>query len=104
MIEFHIEPAALRRLDEIHDYTCRRWGQEQAEHYMRRLFDCFEEIAARRMVWRTIPPAFGVAGYFCRCEHHYIYWKVRGDQDVAIFSILHERMHQADWIIRDAEA
>jgi toxin ParE1/3/4 len=101
---FRLEPAALQRLDEIADYTKDRWGREQAERYSRQLFACFRDIAERRVAWRNIPPEFGVEGYFCRCQHHHIYWKVHEGGDIAISSILHERMHQAARITRDASA
>jgi toxin ParE1/3/4 len=35
-------------------------------------------------------------GYYCRYEHHYIYWRQFADGTVGIVTILHERMHQMD--------
>lgn len=47
-------------------------------------------------MWRAIPAEFGVDGYYCRFEHHYIYWRILPDGAVGIVTILHERMHQMD--------
>ena len=94
MTSFRVQDRAGHRLDEIYVYTRERWGDEQAERYIRGLFSCFEQIASREIPWRAIPPEFGVDGYFCRYEHHYIYWRVLSDGIVGIVTVLHERMHQ----------
>ncbi|WP_428333710.1 type II toxin-antitoxin system RelE/ParE family toxin [Novosphingobium sp.] len=89
-----VEPAANARIDEIYVYTRDQWGQDQATGYLQGLFDRFGAIAARQFPWRPIPAEFGMRGYFCRYERHYIYWKVRNDGSIGIVTILHERMHQ----------
>mgnify|MGYP003575037875 CR=1 FL=1 len=96
MTSFRVSEVASQRLDEIFSYTRETWGEDQAEVYVRGLFACFERIAIREVVSRTIPAEFGVSGYYCRCEHHYIYWRRLSDEAVGIVTILHERMHQLD--------
>lgn len=93
---FRVQDAAGRRLDEIFVYTRDTWGDEQAIAYLRGLFARFEDIAAKRVVWREIPAEFGIDGYFCRYEKHVIYWRVLTGGDVGIATVLHERMHQFD--------
>jgi toxin ParE1/3/4 len=94
MTAFRVQDGAGHRLDEIYVYTRRTWGEAQADAYIRGLFDKFKAIAAREFPWRPIPADFGVDGYFCRHEKHYIYWKLLNDGTVGIVTILHERMHQ----------
>ena len=53
---------------------------------------------------RPIPAEFGVNGYFCRYERHYVYWKKLGNGDIGIVTILHERMHQIDRFRGDFES
>lgn len=36
---------------------------------------------------------FGVDGFYCRQEHHYIYWRLLSDGVVGIVTVFHERMH-----------
>jgi toxin ParE1/3/4 len=93
---FKVQDGASHRLDEIYEYTREAWGEAQAEHYLRGLFERFEAIAARRVPWRAVPAAFGVQGFVCRYEKHFIYWKVLDDGAVGIVTVLHERMHQTD--------
>ena len=102
MAKFRVSAIAGQRLDEIYAYTRERWGETQAEVYVRRLFDCFDRIARREVLWRAIPAEFGVEGYYGRCEHHYVYWRLLGDGAVGIVTILHERMHQMDRFRDDA--
>lgn len=96
MTAFRIQEGASSRLDQIYAYTRASWGEAQAEQYIRGLFERFEAIAARRFPWRSVPAEFGVDGYVCRYEKHFIYWKVLGDGAVGIVTVLHERMHQMD--------
>ena len=93
MSGFRVQDGAVHRLEDIYRYTAARWGEVQAERYIRGLFDRFEAIAARDVPWRPVPAEFGVDGFVCRYEKHLIYWRVLSDGDVGIVTILHERMH-----------
>lgn len=95
MAGFRVSERAGHSLDEIYVYTRELWGEAQAEHYIRSLFARFDAIAARFMPWRSIPAEFGVDGFYCHYEHHYIYWRLLSDGTVGIVTILHERMHQS---------
>lgn len=101
MAAYRVQQAAGRRIDDIFLYTRERWGQDQAEHYIRGLFARFEDIAARRCIWRDIPAELGVDGFYCRYERHYIYWRILSDGAVGIVTILHERMHRIDRFRQD---
>lgn len=96
MANVRVQDRAGRRLDEIYAYTRDGWGDEQAALYIRGLFECFDGIASRKIPWRTIPAEFGVDGFYCRHQHHYIYWRLLSDGAVGIVTVLHERMHQLD--------
>ncbi|MDB5438910.1 MAG: plasmid stabilization system [Caulobacteraceae bacterium] len=94
MNSFRIEQGAERRLEEIYRYTCDTWGEARAATYIKGMFQRFEAIARRQFPWRRIPTEFGLDGYFCRYEKHFIYWELLADGSVGILAILHERMHQ----------
>lgn len=96
MTAWRVQDAAERRLDDIYVYTRDTWGEEQAERYIRGIFVRFEEIVARHVAWRPVPRELGIDGFYCRYEHHYIYWRVLSDGTVGIVTILHERMHRID--------
>lgn len=96
MAGFRVQDRAGRRLDEIYSYTRDSWGEAQASRYVRGLFAQFDAIASRKIAWRAIPAEFGVDGFYCRHEHHYIYWRLLSDGAVGIVTILHKRMHQFD--------
>lgn len=94
MSGYRVQRVAGHRLDEIFRYTSEQWGEPQAEHYIRGMFARFEAITAREFPWQPIPADFGVNGFVCRYERHFIYWKLLDDGAVGIVTILHERMHQ----------
>jgi toxin ParE1/3/4 len=93
---YQLSPLARGQVAEIYAYTHASWGREQADRYYLQLFDCFDAIAARRVVWRSIGADFGADGYFCRCAHHFVYWRLTQDGKLRIVTILHERMHQLE--------
>lgn len=95
-MSYRIGRAANARIDDIYRSTFDRWGEAQAEHYIRALFVRFEAIADRTVPWRTIPSEFGVDGFYCRYERHFVYWRILSDGAVGIVTVLHERMHQLD--------
>jgi toxin ParE1/3/4 len=101
---FRVQRGAGHRLDDIYVYTRKQWVEAQAERYIRGLFECFTAIARRDFPWRPVPAEFGVDGYVCRYEHHFIYWKVLANGDVGIVTVLHERMHQLDRFREDFPA
>ena len=94
MTAFQIQDGAGYRLDQIYLYSRDTWGEVQADRYLRGLFDRFQAIADRRFPWRPVPAEFGIDGYVCRYEKHFIYWRVLKGGDVGIVTVLHERMHQ----------
>jgi toxin ParE1/3/4 len=96
VIGFQVQQCAGYRLDQIYVYTRDQWGEDQAERYIRGIFDCFEAIAVRKFPWRAIPAEFEVTGFVCKYERHFIYWKMLTEGDVGIVTILHERMHQIE--------
>ncbi|HEX7954273.1 MAG TPA: type II toxin-antitoxin system RelE/ParE family toxin [Burkholderiales bacterium] len=102
MTSYRVQHAAGRRIDDIYTYTRERWGQDQAERYIRGLFARFEDIVERRIAWRDVPRELGVEGFYCRYERHYVYWRVLSDGAVGIVTVLHERMHQIERFREDA--
>lgn len=95
-MNFRVGRPASQRIDEIYQRTLERWGDAQADDYILGLFARFEEIADRTIPRRAIPSEYGVDGYYCRYQRHFIYWRVLEDGSVGIVTVLHERMHQID--------
>ena len=96
MSGYRLSPVADSRLDEIYNHMRARWGDAQAERYVRGLFECFQAIADRRLPWRAIPAELEIDGHYCRYERHFIYWVEKADGTIGISTILHERMHQIE--------
>lgn len=96
MAAIRVQRAASHRLDEIYRSTGDRWGVEQADRYVGGLFETFGRIEAHAVLSRPVPAAFGVDGYVCRYERHFVYWRRLANGDIGIVTILHERMHQIE--------
>lgn len=92
-----VQQAAALRLDEIFRYTRDRWGEQQAESYIKGLFHAAQGLASHTTPSRPIPAEFGVAnGYFFRYQHHFVYWRTLSNGDIGIVTVLHEKMHQIE--------
>ncbi|SRR5258708_5700324 len=98
MSGYLLGPHADHQLDEIYDYTALQWGADQADRYINLLFQYFSDATSKNITWRGVPAEFGVDGYFGKCEHHFVYWKVLDSGEVGFVAILHERMHQIEQI------
>jgi toxin ParE1/3/4 len=85
-----LSPRAQVDLDQIWDYTAERWGFEQAESYIRRLWEDIKAVATRPAIGRACPEVR--AGYYkYRSGSHFLFYR-SVDNGVDIVRILHERM------------
>lgn len=101
MSQIRIQEAASWRLDEIYRYTRDRWGEDQAERYIKGLFDALDRIESHGVASRPVPAEFGVQGYFFRYERHFVYWRRLENVDIGIVTIIRERMHQVERLRED---
>jgi toxin ParE1/3/4 len=85
-----LSPRAQIDRDKIWDHTAERWGIDQAEFYIRQLWQHIKAVAAQPTIGHACP---GVrAGYYkCRSGFHFLFYRtINGGIDV--IRILHERM------------
>ncbi|WP_237154443.1 type II toxin-antitoxin system RelE/ParE family toxin [Oryzibacter oryziterrae] len=85
--------------DQIYRDTAEKWGEDQAEAYIRGLHMYLQKLASNRMLWRrlprklTVPPELARDAYFSRYEHHFVFFRLLDDGAIGVMSILHERMN-----------
>ena len=96
MPAIRIQQGVSYRLDDICRNTRGKWGDDQGEKYITRLFAAFDKIAAHGVVSKPIPVEFGVEGFFFRYERHFVYWRQLSNGDIGIVTILYQRMHQIE--------
>ena len=87
----YLSPAAHTDLDLIWDYTCDRWGIEQAEEYLRELQRALERAAANPRIGRAcdeIRPGYRklIAG------SHILFYRVTDENVIGVVRVLHQRM------------
>ncbi|NOX57537.1 MAG: type II toxin-antitoxin system RelE/ParE family toxin [Planctomycetes bacterium] len=91
MPSYELSPAANRDLLEIARYTIKTWGLKQADRYEAALKKHFEAIgkgeAHARPLLEHRPELF-----FCRCEHHNMFFLQRENMCPLILAIFHEKM------------
>lgn len=92
MADYQLTADADADLSGIAAYTIETWGIEQARRYEAALVAHFAAIA-RSTVRCRAPfkdrPDFLVS----RCEHHYVFHRVRNNQCPLILAVFHERMN-----------
>lgn len=101
MASYQVLNTASYRIDEIYLYSWDQWGEAQAKRYIQGLFDCFEKIAKREVLWRVIPAEYEVSGYYTHYEKHFVYWRELSDGSVGIATILHQSMSIGDRLLED---
>jgi toxin ParE1/3/4 len=86
-----IHKAAELRLGQIWDYTVEKWGEEQADSYLRKLGVCIQGLKPQRHFWRSVKDKRLPGVSFIRCEYHFIFFREMEGR-LAVISILHENM------------
>jgi plasmid stabilization system protein ParE len=94
--------AARERLLEIWDYTEAKWGEEQADSYVRKLVEAVEHMQSQRHRWRAVGDAALRGVFFFRHEHHYVFFRELEGGTVGVISILHEKMDIPSRLREDA--
>lgn len=88
-MRYELSAEAIKDIREIWNYTVDKWGEKQANNYIKNIFECFEEIAAGDIIYKK---------FFIddkevksvRCEHHYIFFLIK--KKPIITRVLHEKM------------
>lgn len=91
MNRYVLSPAARADLEEIWDYTCQRWDDDQAEEYVREIQRAIERVVDNPMIGRAcdeLRPG-------CR-KHavgsHTLYYRIVGGDVINVVRVLHQRM------------
>lgn len=91
MSDFTLSPRARRDLSEIWDYTAHRWGEDQADRYVRQITAVCTDLAAGRKAGRSADAIR--AGYFrCTAGSHVLFYRLGDAQGIEVIRILHQRM------------
>lgn len=86
-----LTPAAQTDLGEIWDYTCERWGEDQAEKYVREIQRALLSLVGNPLIGR---PCDEVREGYRRYAvgSHTLYYRVAGNDLIDVVRILHKRM------------
>lgn len=98
-----IYPAAIAAIKEIWRYTDREWGEEQANVYVRGLYQAIEDAGRNKTVWREVEHASFRDVFFIRYEHHYLFFRELGAGRLGLISVLHENMDLPNRLREDLE-
>jgi len=85
-----LSPRAQTDLNEIWDYTVDRWGLEQAESYVRQLWERIESLATHPAIGQEcshIRPGY----HKIPCGSHVLFYRLTAE-GIDVVRILHERM------------
>lgn len=83
--------SAQIRLTEIWDYTLEKWGEDQADRYLRELASGILGLDGHRHLWRGIKDRWLHGVFFIRCAHYFIFFREMEGR-IAVISVLHESM------------
>jgi len=97
-----ILPAARARILEIWDYTEKKWGEGQADGYVRGLVDGINCLPDKRRHWKPVRDKVLTDLFFFRYRHHYIFFRELSHATLGVISILHENMDLPSRLKEDA--
>lgn len=88
---FVLSPAARADLEDIWDYTRERWGDDQAEAYVREIQRAIERVVDRPLIGRSCDDVR--QGYRTHAVgSHTLYYRIARDDLIDVVRILHNRM------------
>lgn len=91
MNRYVISPAARADLDEIWDYTCAHWGEDQAEKYVREIQRAIERVVDSPGIGRVCDEVR--PGYRRHAVGtHTLYYRMYDVDVIDVVRILHQRM------------
>jgi toxin ParE1/3/4 len=90
MLGYLLTPRARADLDEIWDYTAKRWSVAQAERYLREIQRGVEAVASKPGLGRRCDEIR--AGYYKMPVGSHILFYRRTDSRIQIVRILHQSM------------
>ncbi|MBX7435380.1 type II toxin-antitoxin system RelE/ParE family toxin [Mycobacterium sp. Y57] len=91
MSAYVLSPAAQADLGDIWDYTCERWGDDQAEMYLREIQRAIERVVASPLIGR---PCDEVCEGYRRhaVGSHTLYYRGASNDVIDVVRVLHNRM------------
>ncbi|MEO7078687.1 MAG: type II toxin-antitoxin system RelE/ParE family toxin [Rhodococcus sp. (in: high G+C Gram-positive bacteria)] len=94
MSRYVLSPSARVDLEQIWDYTCDRWGDDQAEKYVREIQRAIERVVANPEIGRACDEVR--PGYRKHAVGtHTLYYRIAGIDVIDVIDvvrILHQRM------------
>lgn len=91
MNRYVLSPAARADLEEIWDYTCWRWDDDQAEEYVREIQRAIERVVDNPMIGRAcdeLRPRYRKHAV----GSHTLYYRIVSGDVINVVRILHQRM------------
>ncbi len=90
-LPYDLTPSAESDLKGIAKITLEKWGRKQTGVYANKLEQCFQKIAANKLVPRTFSKRFPQLKSV-KCEHHYVFYILPKNKRPVIIAVLHEHM------------
>lgn len=91
MSRYVLSPAARTDLEEIWDYTCDRWGVDQAEKYVREIQRAIERVVDNPGIgWACDEVRPGYRKH--AVGTHTLYYRIASVDMIDVVRILHQRM------------
>lgn len=91
MSRYVLSPAARADVEQIWDYTCDRWGDKQAEKYVREIQRAIDRVVDIPEIGRAcdeVRPGYRKHAVGA----HTLYYRVAGVDVIDVVRILHQRM------------
>lgn len=91
MRRYVLSPAAAADLEQIWDYTCERWGGDQAEKYVREIQRAIDRIVDNPLIGQSCDEVR--AGYRRHAVgSHTLYYRIASGDLIDVVRVLHNWM------------
>lgn len=91
MSRYVLSPAARNVLEQIWEHPCTRWGDDQAEEYVREIQRAIDRVVDNPLIGRAcdeVRPGYRKHAVGSRT----LYYRIAGGDVINVVRILHQRM------------
>ncbi|QTA82988.1 Toxin-antitoxin system, toxin component, RelE/ParE-like [Desulfonema limicola] len=91
-IQHKIYPEARRRMIDIWHYTDKKWGEQQADKYIRGIYNAIEKASESKYLWRKVEHEEIKGIFYIIYQYHHIFFRELSEGRLGVVNVLHSRM------------
>jgi toxin ParE1/3/4 len=100
-MKYKIYKTAREQIIKIWRYTEEKWGEKQANKYIRELYESLREKSLEPQLWRIVNYKNITGVFYYKYKKHFVFFRKLSNDSVGVINILHERVSIPERLLED---